>query len=139
MSTTRLSKSNMATKIITALSTTPNKVTAASHRDLELATLNYSAYQILDTGYHLYGDPGGTFYGTVLLNATLSNTDYEIFGTMISLGSSYNNDNDCVFRVSNKTTTQFLLFIGEYNSSVQKIGFHWMAVHKGISDITINN
>ena len=138
MSNTRLSKSNMTAKIASALSTTAGKITAARHRDLEAATLDYTAFQIISSGYYLFGDAvtGGSTK-TVSLGKTLSTLDYEIFGTMVSIGSSWNNDNDAIFTIINKTLTTFDLRLGDINSQYQNITFSWMAVHVGNSDIAI--
>jgi len=65
---------------------------------------------------------------TVSLGVTLADTNYMVFGTIVSKGTVAN---DAVqFSIRNKTTTSFDVIFHELDNVVQNIDWDWFIIHK---------
>lgn len=123
MGTTR---TQMNTLINSRLGTMVDKVTAAEHREVETAMLEYVSNQILAVGESAAFNANTT--GIIVpLGVTLPDTSYIIVGNLVSLGF-WNADNDVVWDITNKTNSSFTLNVYEWFGGDQSVALSWIAI-----------
>ena len=89
-----------------------------------------TSFLILAKGTTSIGNPGGS--GTnyiVSLGTTLANSNYMVFGSIVSNGDP-NQDASTQWVIHNRTLTQFEVFFGEWGAPTQNIDWDWMVVSK---------
>lgn len=101
------------------------KVTALRHRNLDIDTLNYSAYQIIESGVYPIGNieartvviPFSVVIGgvTSLLTSLISNGDPLI-------------DSQVTYRINNRNATNFSVTFRELTPEVKNLKLSWLVV-----------
>ena len=116
--------------INTNLTTTSNPITAFEHRTVEKAVLDYTAGRIIARNFFSIGDVNGNVQSrwTVPLGQILLNSNYIIIGHITSYGGDYSDDNDVNWCITNKTNSNFEVFVGEFTTDTQGVAFDWIAI-----------
>ena len=120
-------RAQMDSLVSSNLGTAVGTVTAAEHREVETAMLEYVSGQVLAAGNTTNFDPNIT-NNTVPLGITLPNTEYIIVGHFVSNGPDWGADNDTVWDIVGKTPSSFTISTYEWNGGYQQVSFNWIAI-----------
>lgn len=102
------------------------QVTAAIHRDLETYTLNYAAYQIIDSGVYPLGSIESTSI-TIDFNVTIPQGFISLICTLISAGDPFA-DSQTTFNVTDRSTTGFTITFRELTPESKNLKLSWTAI-----------
>ena len=132
----------MNTLINQNLGTTVDKVTAAEHRAVETAMLDYVAGQFIAGGeYHVGNGVANDLTQLISLGQTLANNQYMVLGNLVSIRPSdaeWTYDNDMMWCIEQQTAAGFTVRFGEWNTDDQDVEFHWVAIATpGVSPPTL--
>lgn len=104
-------------------------ITAVKHREVETALLNFiddfSSSKILAKGTVTVGDVGDPSTIAVTFPSALSDTNYVVTGSLVSLGS-LSSDSNCFWMVRSKTTSGFTLVVQETSRTTQNLSFDYV-------------
>ena len=93
------------------------QVTAARHRDLDVYTLNYAAYQIIDSGIYPLGSIESTKV-TIPFNVKIPQGFISLICTLISIGDPLA-DTQTTFNITDRSTTGFTITLREITSEIK--------------------
>ena len=102
------------------------QVTAAIHRNLETSTLNYTAYQIIDSGIYSLGSIDSTRL-TIDFNVTIPQGFISLICTLISTGDPFA-DSQVTFNVTDRSTTGFTVVFRELTPEAKNLKLSWTAI-----------
>ena len=131
-------RAEINTSISNNLSAANSKITATRHRQVEQDLVDYSASTIIAMGSFYIGDinpPAQYEYYVPLGQILPTGTNYIVLGHYVSNGY-YNDDNDVVFAIINKTNSSFTVSVAEYGRDDQRVSFYWMAINTGSTILT---
>jgi hypothetical protein len=83
---------------------------------------------ILGRGVFAVGDVVTTDAIRTINFPTVNTNNYMVIGTMVSLGSNYDNDNDVIWMIREKTNTSFKLTLREVAPGVQNLSFEYILI-----------
>lgn len=122
----------MNTLINQNLGTAVGKVTAAEHRAVETAMLDYVAGQYIAGGsYHVGNGIANSLLHTFSLGLTLTNNQYVILGHFEGLNPNDTDwwvDADMMWGIESQYNDNFVVRFGEWSSQNQDVEFHWVAL-----------
>ena len=134
----------MNTLVNTNISASPtDRITALEHNEVAREVLEYVTGQVVAGGSTYHGDmPGGIArFGPVSLGITIPLLNYTIVGHFTSLqpggGLWWNEDNDAIWELCEKTSTTFTIQTGEWAGARQDLNFDWLAIITELPAITI--
>lgn len=82
----------------------------------------------LHRGVFAISDVGSTDELKTVTFPTVGTNNYMIVGSMVSLGSNFDVDNDVVWMVREKTNTSFKITLRELTGGVQNLSFEYMLI-----------
>ena len=74
------------------------------------------------------GDAAGTDGTKTVTFPNIGTSDYMVLGSMVSMGSNYNDDNDVIWMIREKTSSSFKIALREIAGIVQNLRFEYMLV-----------
>ena len=111
-----------------------SSITALKHREVETALLDYIdnaiAFKPLLTGNYVIGDANPTDSTRTITFPDLGTSNYMVLGSLISLSSNFDDDNDVFWMIKNKTSTSFDLLLRETSGDTQNISFDYIIFKK---------
>lgn len=103
-----------------------SEITPQEIRESFSAILNFvKKTSPLAVGTYTIGDFGTDSLRTVNLPYDVGTSDYFVVGSLISKSSNFNQDNDVIEMIKNKTATSFKLCLREVSSDVQNLDYDW--------------
>jgi hypothetical protein len=118
----RLNPGRMAGRV---LNLPKQKVTALRHRNLDIDTLNYSAYQIIESGVYPIGNIEArtvVIPFTVVIGGVTS-----LLTTLISNGDPLI-DSQVTYRINGRNPTNFSVTFRELTPEVKNLKLSWLVV-----------
>jgi hypothetical protein len=102
-------------------------ITALKHREVETAILNYSGPLL--TGNYNIGDIGSDAIFTISFS-DLGTSDYIITGSLVGASVDWDDDNDIMWSVREKTATSFKLALRSVSDTVSNVSFDYIIFNK---------
>lgn len=84
---------------------------------------------VLLKGTENVGNIPTTLSKTISLGITLPDSNYMVFGTIISIGTAVN-DSTVIFAITARSTTDFDVMFHETAAVAQNVDFDWFIIHK---------
>lgn len=110
-----------------------SSITAVKHREVETALLDYIdnaiAFKPLLTGNAPIGDVTSDNLITITF-ADLGTSDYIVTGSLVGISSNFDDDNDVMWSIREKTSTGFKLALRAVSSAIQNISFDYIIFKK---------
>lgn len=105
------------------------KITAEKHRQVEnaIVTLIEKSLFLYKGNYYI----GNMTSSDMSLTVTIPNvgtSNYLVIGSILSVGSNYQDDNDVIFSIKDKTATSFKLLLREVNDANQNVYFNYAII-----------
>ena len=125
--TTLSSLGSAATKNVNAIKTTDNlPLWQSIYSKDEIDAIISSAGIKLAGGTKTIGDIASSGVSvTVSLGLTLLNSNYAVFGSMVSKSTNPQDDTNVIWTVTSRGNTSFVIFCRETGATTQNIDFDW--------------
>ncbi|KVV16148.1 hypothetical protein [Flavobacterium sp. TAB 87] len=86
-----------------------------------------STISVLKKGVFAVADFAADSLQTVTF-PTVGTNNYMVVGSMVSIGTNYDNDNDVIWMVREKTNSSFKLTLRELGGAIQNLSFEYMLI-----------
>lgn len=105
------------------------KITAEKHREVENAIVSLIENKIfLYKGNHFVGDPTSSDSFQTITFPSVGTSNYLVVGSLVSNGSNYDDDNDVIWSIKDKTSTSFKLLLRELAARTQNLNFNYALI-----------